>query len=193
MQSSEKWFLATPAWGLFARRVIVPWVVSFAELAARADVLDLGCGGGWEVEALAERFPGWRLIATDYDPDMVALARGRLAPFGDGVTVEQADATALEYADGSFDLVVAVLVWHHVGAWEKATAEVARVLRPGGRLLLADLLAPSSGGPTRNLFAHATYTLPALESALADAKFRRWRVRTLARVLYRLLAEKPPS
>jgi ubiquinone/menaquinone biosynthesis C-methylase UbiE len=71
----------------------------------------------FETLALAERFPEWQLTATDYDPDMVRLARERLHELGSRVRIERADATALSYGNSSFDVVVAVLVWHHVGDW----------------------------------------------------------------------------
>jgi len=181
MQGFEKRMLAGRAWRALSRRVIVPWVVRFADLPPQADVLELGAGAGAAAEALAERFPGWHLTATDFDPEMVEMARPRLARFGDRVRLEQADATALRYPDASFDLVIA---WHHVGIWETATAEARRVLRPGGHLLLADVL-----DPWRVLRGFGTYTLPELREAVAKAGFRRWRIDVGLRPWYRMAAE----
>ncbi|MBI2237458.1 MAG: class I SAM-dependent methyltransferase [Actinobacteria bacterium] len=186
MQAFEKWVLAGRAWRAFSRRVVVPWLISYADLPPQADVLELGAGAGADAAALAERFPGWRLTATDFDPEMVELARPRLARFGDRVRVEQADATALRYPDASFDLVIAMLVWHHVGIWETATTEARRVLRPGGWLVLADVL-----DPWRFLRVFGTYTLPELRDAVAKAGFRRWRIDTGLRPWYRMVAEAP--
>ncbi len=186
MQAFEKRVLAGRAWRAFSRRVIVPWVVSYADLPTEADVLELGAGAGAAAEALAERFPGWRLTATDFDPEMVEMARPRLARFGDRVHVEQADATDLHFPDASFDLVIAMLVWHHVGIWETATTEARRVLRPGGWLVLADVL-----DPWRFLRVFGTYTLPELRDAVATAGFRRWRIDTGLRPWYRMVAEAP--
>jgi ubiquinone/menaquinone biosynthesis C-methylase UbiE len=90
---------------------------------------------------LLRRFPEVRLTATDYDDSMVEDARIRLREFGDRVDVQQADATRLPFPDDSFDAVVSFIMLHHVIDWEKAVAEAARVLRPGGRLLGFDLLA----------------------------------------------------
>lgn len=189
MGALEKRILSSPAWGLLSRQYIVPWVLSFARPTGKAEVLDIGCGRGSEVEELATRFPGWRLTATDYDPDMVALAEAKLARFEGRVRVERADATALRYPDDSFDLAVAIFVWHHVGDWARATAEAHRVLRSGGTLVLADLLAPSSAWPARRLFAPVgTYRLPELRSVLAGAGFVRWRVQTGGGLWYRLVA-----
>lgn len=72
---------------------------------------------------------------------MVAVARCRVAHLTARVTVEQADTTALPFDDDSFDAAVSLLMLHHVIDWETALRELARVLRPGGRLLGYDLTA----------------------------------------------------
>ena len=105
-------------------------------------------------------------------PDMVTRAAQRLAFFGERVRVERADATGLQYADETFDLVVAVHVWHHVGDWRTATAEAHRVLRPDCALLLADFVAPV--GMARKwprLLPSGTYTLPELRGVLSACGF----------------------
>ena len=191
MRGFEKAVLGSRLWGAISRGFIVPWLASFARFPAGADVLEIGTGGGFNAQALMRRYPGWRLMATDYDPDMVQSAAKRLAPFGDRVAVEHADATALPYGDGRFDVVVAVGVWHHVGVWEKATLEAGRVLRANGALVLADLLPGFFRGPNRVLFPpERPYALEDLETALASSGFARWRVRATDGLWYRLVAEK---
>jgi SAM-dependent methyltransferase len=191
MQGFEKAVLGSRAWGAVSRRFIVPWLSDFARFPSRADVLEVGTGGGFNAQALLARFPGWRLVATDYDPDMVERATGRLGPFRSRVTVEQADATSLPYPEARFDIVIAIGVWHHVGVWEKATSEAGRVLRPKGRLVLADLLSGFFRGPNRSLFPpERPYPLDDLRSALAESGFDRWRVRATRDLWYRLVAEK---
>jgi ubiquinone/menaquinone biosynthesis C-methylase UbiE len=154
-------------------------------------VLEVGSGGGFNAQILLRRFGDWTLTASDYDPDMVALARRRLAEFGDRVRVEQADATKLPFEDASFDVVVSILVWHHVGDWPHATAEAARVLKPGGRLVLADLAAGTFAGPIAKLFPpEARYRAGEVRDALRRAGFRRWRLRRSGAFAYRVLAER---
>jgi ubiquinone/menaquinone biosynthesis C-methylase UbiE len=101
-----------------------------------ARVLEVGCGAGHLTLALAQK--GLHLDALDASLAMVEAARGRIADAGlsDRVEVAQADVHALPFAAGEFDLVVAVGVipWLHSPA--AAVAEMARVLRPQGQLVL---------------------------------------------------------
>jgi SAM-dependent methyltransferase len=89
---------------------------------------------------LLGRFPGLTVVATDYDPEMVATARHSLSSWPGQATVEQADATDLPFDDGRFSLVLSCAMLHHVVDWEQAVSEATRVLRPGGMLVGFDLL-----------------------------------------------------
>ncbi len=194
LERLEKAFCSSRLWRVTTKRAVIPWVVGFAdgELPARADVLEVGTGGGFNAEALLRRFPEWRLTATDYDPEMLERARRRLIRLGNDVTLEQADATALGYDDASFDLVISIGVLHHVGAWEKAMKEAARVLRPGGALLAVDLLDRFFVGPIRRWFPPVrTYTSFQVMGELPRAGFVRYRLHGGKR-WYRLLAQTAP-
>jgi len=132
------------------------------------------------------------LAATDVDPEMVARARERLAPYGDRAEIAQADARALPHADGSFDFVLAIGVLHHVGEWEEAVAEARRVLRDGGRLILADLVSSVfAPPPLRRLFpGERTYTLGELRVALSRSGFERCRLDPVLGLGYRAIVER---
>jgi ubiquinone/menaquinone biosynthesis C-methylase UbiE len=191
MRGLEKWLLSSPAWAMLTQRVIVPRLWADAVLPERADVLQLGCGAGGETEGWARRFPSWRITATDYDPDMVTRARQRLAFLGEQVRVKRADATNLPYPAETFDLVVAVHVWHHVGDWRTATAEAHRVLRPDSALLLADFVFPA--GIARNwprLLPPGTYTLPQVLAALSACGFTPDLRTGCGNLWYRVLARR---
>ncbi|HLR84201.1 MAG TPA: class I SAM-dependent methyltransferase [Nocardioidaceae bacterium] len=137
MSKSERSMCLSRPWRSIARR-IVPWAT--LDTALSGDVLEIGGGGGAMAEALAASHPHVRLTMTDVDPVMVDVARRRLAHVPD-VSLCPADVTALPYPDASFDTVTSFLMLHHVIDWEKAVAEVARVLRPGGVFVGYDLTA----------------------------------------------------
>jgi SAM-dependent methyltransferase len=94
-------------------------------------VLDVGCGEG-QVSRRAASAPGVTGV-TGIDVSWLQLAAA--ASRGGGVTLGRADASALPFPPGAFDTVVACLVFEHLAGGEDAVAEVARVLRPGGRFL----------------------------------------------------------
>jgi ArsR family transcriptional regulator len=100
-------------------------------------VADLGCGTGRVSETLAP-FVG-RVIAVDDSEAMLAAAGERLADFGN-VEVRSGALGRLPIEDGSLDAATLVLVLHHLPDPGAELAEVARTLRPGGRLLVVDLM-----------------------------------------------------
>jgi SAM-dependent methyltransferase len=132
MPPGERVFCRTAAWGVFARRVVLPWAVRGQTLSG--EVLELGGGGGAMAAGLLDRFRGVTLTVADLDPVMVAATAARLRDFGERARVTVGDATDLPFEDASF------LMLHHVGDWESAVGEAVRVLRPGGRFLGYDLL-----------------------------------------------------
>ncbi len=191
MEGLEKRVLRSGMWKSLTQKAILPWILRFADLPEDARALEVGSGGGFNAEVLLERFPDWRLTASDYDPEMVDLARRRLARFSDRANVEQADATSLAFPGGIFDVVIAIFVWHHVGDWREATAEVARVLRPGGTLLLVDLAAGFFPAPVAKLFPPTTrYRVSEVRDAFAGAGFSKWKIAPAGPLLYRALARK---
>lgn len=119
-------------WNAYFER---PGMIAFLPQDLRGrEVLDAGCGPGFYTQWLAER--GARVTAFDLNAEFVRRTRERV---GEMARVLQADlAVPLEFAeDGSFDLVVCVLVLHYLKDWGPALAEFHRVLRPGGRLVFS--------------------------------------------------------
>jgi SAM-dependent methyltransferase len=90
----------------------------------------LAAAPGIAIPGLLER--GWRVVGVDLSGDQLRLARQRAGP--PGAVLVAADASALPFADGSFDAVVSVLTHTDLDHPEAAFAEAARVLRRGGRL-----------------------------------------------------------
>jgi SAM-dependent methyltransferase len=100
---------------------------ALAEVRPRR-VVEVGCGPG-ELAARTGRELGAVVVAFDSSARMVELARGR------GVDARLGDVQALPLADDSFDCAVAAWMLYHVHDVDLALAELARVLRPGGRLV----------------------------------------------------------
>jgi ubiquinone/menaquinone biosynthesis C-methylase UbiE len=112
-----------------------------AALAARPGerILDVGCGPGFYVrELLDEVGPQGSVVAVDASPDMLALARQRCDGF-ENVMFHEGNATALPVDDGEFDAALCVQVMEYVPDPGVALAEMFRVLRPGGRVLIWDI------------------------------------------------------
>ncbi len=114
-----------------ARRAAVLAAIG-AELADARAVLDLGCGNGAYAAALAARASATRVVGADLSPAMLYQARRLL---GVHMPLLRADATALPFRHGSFDIVFMSHVLLLVPDIERCVAEVARSLAPGGRLV----------------------------------------------------------
>lgn len=130
-------------------------------------VADLGCGSGTLSEALAPNVA--RVIAVDDSEAMLATARRRLERF-DNVEVQRGELEALPLEDGSVDAATLVLVLHHLPDPARAVAEVARALRPGGRLLLVDML-PHDRREYRETMGHVWlgFSRETIEAMVRDA------------------------
>ncbi|MGW9347445.1 class I SAM-dependent methyltransferase [Nocardiopsis flavescens] len=102
---------------------------------ARGRTLEVAVGSGHDLP----HYPsGVGLTGLDLSPAMLALARRRAAALGRAVTLVEGDAQDLPFADGDFDTVLCALALCTIPDQRRALAEMYRVLRPGGLLLLAD-------------------------------------------------------
>ena len=126
-------------------------------------VLDVGCGGGWAVVQIAERFPRARCVGIDVEPYSVELAQRLIAERG---LTDRCEARAQSVdqlgEDGTYDVATSFLVVHEISPELKpaAFAAVARALRPGGRFLIFDEAYPETDEALR--------TMPTRFAALAQ-------------------------
>jgi ubiquinone/menaquinone biosynthesis C-methylase UbiE len=103
-------------------------------------VLDVGTGPGRLLHEVAARREDLQLLGMDVSADMITVAEQVADSHGlaNRISFRVADVAALPYPDDSADLVVSTLSMHHWPAVESAFAELVRVVRPGGRMMIYD-------------------------------------------------------
>jgi phosphatidylethanolamine/phosphatidyl-N-methylethanolamine N-methyltransferase len=116
--------------------------ISLLGLAPGERVLIVGCGTGADLPLLPADVA---VLATDYTPAMLEQARARARP---NVELRRMDGRALDLADASFDAAILHMVLEVVPEPARCLAEVARVLRPGGRVAVFDKFLPDGARPS---------------------------------------------
>jgi SAM-dependent methyltransferase len=131
---------------------------AFARLAAGEWVLDLGSGAGFDCLAAAvEVGRGGCVVGIDMTPDMVRLARRHAAEAGVAFAhFVQAEIERLPFRDATFDVVISNCVINLCADKQRVLAEACRVLKPNGRLAVADIVAvaPLPASALENLALH---------------------------------------
>lgn len=116
-------------------------LLAAAALSGRERVIDVGCGAGHVTVGLAPT--AGHITAVDLTNAMLAQTQAQVTAKGyTNVTVREADVAALPFADGSFDVAVSRYAAHHFADPSAALHEIRRVVVPGGRFLLVDVVAP---------------------------------------------------
>jgi ubiquinone/menaquinone biosynthesis C-methylase UbiE len=136
MNAYETSFCGSRLWHWITRRQLLPWILRGSELGEH--VLELGAGPGAATKELALRAA--RVTSLEYDHAFAAKLGARVN--GVSVTVIQGDAAALPFSDATFSSAIAILMLHHLRSSElqdRAFAETARVLRPGGVFLAFEI------------------------------------------------------
>ena len=139
LNAVEKALINNPARAALQRRYEAGLL---ERLGGRLDggvALEVGCGRGIGVEIILDRFGAERVDGFDLDPDMVDRARRRLRGRGDRTRLWVGDATRVDAPDSAYDAVFDFGIIHHVPDWHAALAEIARVLRPGGRFYFEEV------------------------------------------------------
>ncbi len=115
-----------------------------AEVGPGDSVLDVCCGTGDLAFELARRVaPGGRVVGCDFSEPMLDLAREKAAEAGtEAVRFEWADALKLPYDDGRFDAVTVGFGVRNFANRDQGLREMARVLKPGGRLVILEFTEP---------------------------------------------------
>lgn len=148
-------------------------LVSLAQPKPTDRVLDIATGAGHTALALAPHVA--EVVASDLTAEMLETARAFITEKGvDNVTFEPADAEELPFPDASFDIVTSRIAPHHFPAPEAFVREAARVLRPEGRFVLDDNMAPED--PELDAFMNSAEKLrdPSHVRAHRPSEWARW-------------------
>lgn len=161
-------------------------VVEAVTIAPGDQVLDVGTGDG--NTAIEAARLGAKVTGVDLTPAQIAKARDRAAAADLQIELDEADAAALPQSDASYDVVVSVMGMIFAPDHQRATREMVRVCRPGGRIAItswlngegswfqawreraADLLPPPSGGPEPDAWGVPDEMQSRLEAAGLDAQ-----------------------
>lgn len=188
------WSESAPAWiaaidGDFSRHAVLDApMLARVRAGGYGDALDVGCGEGRFCRMM--RAAGVRPVGVDPIPLMLEMARAR-DPGGD---YRVGRAEKLDWPDASFDLVVSYLTLIDIDDMEQAVAEMARVLRPGGALLIANLNSFSTAGGWEGEGAAQRYAIDGYLDSRAEwvewagVRVRNWH-RPLSRYMQALLAQ----
>jgi ubiquinone/menaquinone biosynthesis C-methylase UbiE len=141
----EKWFLDRPQRLRQAQQTALA-LFEHINLPPQPLCLEIGCGKGIGTRLLVEQFRA-SVVASDFDPEQVALAQRHLADLEEQVEFRVVDAREMPFDDAQFDAVCSFWVLHHLlGGWRQAVAETSRVLKPGGWFVFTDMVLPPRSG-----------------------------------------------
>ena len=144
---ASQYDLFTSLLGLGVNRPNSRMVVELAGVKPGDSVLDVGCGtGNLTLTAKPYAAPSGKICGIDASPEMIAVARQKAARAGLDVVFDVGLIEQLAFPDASFDVVLNRLVIHHLpdDLKRQAFAELLRVLKPGGHLLIADFNPPAN-------------------------------------------------
>jgi ubiquinone/menaquinone biosynthesis C-methylase UbiE len=130
-----------------------------ARLVPGESLLDVGCGtGGVTIPARERLGPDGKAAGIDPSAEMIAVARQKAARKQLEIAFHVGAIESLPYTEASFDVVTASLMMHHLPreVQVRGLAEIHRVLKPGGRLLIVDALQPTRF-PMKQIFAHLAH------------------------------------
>ena len=197
--------LARPT-GSFGRYVMSPFlnrmnaahhnmVLEDLAIAPTSQVLEIGFGGAALLERLCRAASAGRVAGLEISEEMVQMARGRLRHWVDADVLELSvgSVESLPYPDQTFDRACTVhttYFWPDLG---KGLAELQRVMRPGGRLVLGFLSASDIARAGLDRHGFSLHSLEELKEALAAARFKPGLPRSrsdLRGTLYSLVAER---
>ena len=145
--------------------------VDLAQVGPGSDALDVCCGTGDLALELRRRIgPDGRVVGSDFSEPMLELARAKSGEEALPVEFGWADALDLPYGDDSFDAVTVGFGARNLADLDKGLAQMARVLRPGGRLVILEITRPHREPLATFYSLWFDKVVPVLGSAAGDAE-----------------------
>ena len=154
------------------------WGMSHLSKIAPKEIVEIGCGGGRNAEALLEKYPDAKVTAIDYSDVSVAKATSYNQKMIDAgrCVVKQGDVSKLDLSEEAYDLATAFETIYFWPGLEKCFAEVAKVLKPGGVFMIvneSDGTDEVSLKFEKKINGMKCYTGDAIETALKAAGFKK--------------------
>jgi SAM-dependent methyltransferase len=150
------------------------------EPAAGERIRDLATGTGWASRSIARRCPGASVIGVDIADELLGAARSLAAREGLAIDYQHGDAERLSFGDAELDAVISTFGVMFVSSPAAAAAELARVVKPGGRVVLSTWTAD---GNVAAMFGVMKPFLPAAPTPPPPSPFAWGRVETLRELL----------
>jgi ubiquinone/menaquinone biosynthesis C-methylase UbiE len=135
-------YLRRPPWD---SGICPPEVMEYMETHAPGRAIDLGCGTGTNVVALAEK--GWQVTGVDFVPRAIRTARKKIKKANLQADIRQGDVTSLAGIEGPFDLALDIGCFHAVGRKSSYLDQLQRILAPDGQWLVYGFLKSRSAPP----------------------------------------------
>jgi MPBQ/MSBQ methyltransferase len=122
-------------------------LLGMADLRNGQSILDVGCGFGGSLQKVDRRFANLRMVGVNIDPRQLAICRQLEPREGNVFEWTLADACDLPFADATFDCVLCIEAMFHFASRREFFRDASRVLRPGGVLVISDLILerPAAG------------------------------------------------
>lgn len=147
-------------------------LVAMAGLPERGRALDVCTGTGDVAIGFARRYPVADIVGLDRSRGMLEVGRDKLEKLHltDRVHLQEGDALALPFADGSFDAVTIAFGLRNLPDYAAGVGEMARVLKPGGRLLVLEFSPPSHGIYLRGYEFYLRNVLPLIGGLVSGSR-----------------------